>query len=93
MTPFSTIEALTRYTLEMLRMREFYNEQEDEMRPCDCISQDDVISKLDAAGISFNDCSITVSPLVVVLRNGPGQLTFNMKLFQRFCEWYLEDQK
>jgi len=62
------------------------------MRPCDCVSQYEARNKLSEQGIAYNDCSITVQPLVVVLTNGPGQLTINMKMFQRLAEWYLKDQ-
>ena len=62
------------------------------MRPCDCNSQWEVDNKLNEAGLSFNECSIRVEPLRVILENGPGRLIFPMRTFQRLCEWYLADQ-
>ncbi len=63
------------------------------MRPCDCISQDEMNRTLTEHGLRINEKSITVRPLRVVLENGPGTLVFPMETFQSFAEWYLEDQK
>ena len=62
------------------------------MRPCDCLSEYDVKNELNEQGISFNEKSITVIPLSVILKNGPGQISIPMKTFQAFAEWYLKDQ-
>lgn len=62
------------------------------MRPCDCKSMMDGNDNLSEMGLSFNNCSIEIQPLTVVLRHGPGELTIPMRIFQRFAEWYLEDQ-
>ena len=62
------------------------------MRPCDCISMQEVHDKLNEAGLRFNDCAIQVEPLRVVLTHGPATISFPMKTFQLLCEWYLRDQ-
>ena len=62
------------------------------LRPCDC--KDIATAKLlNEQGIGFNEDSFTIEPSVVILKVGHTQVKINMKLMQRFAEWYLEEQE
>lgn len=62
------------------------------MRPCDCKDNNDVRTELTEQGIAYNDSSIIVRPLSVILKVGPCWLRISQTMFKRFAEWYLEDQ-
>lgn len=61
------------------------------MKPCDCY---DSVSagKLQEQGLGFNEWSIIVKPLSVLISNSTTELRISQKLFKQFAEWYLEDQ-
>ena len=62
------------------------------MRPCDCKDQHTVDNELNEQGISYNDASIEVRPLSVVLCISPCTMKIPQVKFKRFAEWYLADQ-
>ena len=62
------------------------------MKPCDCY---DMITAdgLKEHGIGFNEWSITVQPLSVLISNRTTELRIPQNRFKAFAQWYLEDQK
>jgi len=65
---------------------------ESNMKPCDCKDQDTVDTELNEQGISFNNESIEVRPLSVILRAGACTMKISQVRFKTFAEWYLADQ-
>jgi len=61
------------------------------MRPCDCKDEYDVMD-LKEHGLQFNENSIEVKPLVVVLRVGGCSMKMPQKAFEKLAKWYFEDQ-
>ena len=62
------------------------------MKPCNCKSMDDV-SKMPESGISHNESGLLIVPPNVMITMPRIALKIPMKVFKRFAEWYLEDQK
>jgi len=62
------------------------------MKPCDCKSMVEAKEHLNEQGVSFNSDSLCIRPSVVILKMGHTEISIPMKRFQRFAEWYLEDQ-
>ena len=62
------------------------------MKPCDCKDSIDV-GKLDHDGLFFNNRGIKVKPNSVIISYGSCEMRIWMNDFQRFAEWYLEDQE
>jgi hypothetical protein len=62
------------------------------MKPCDCKDWNDV-SELMENGIAFNERSLLVSPLNVIIKTYGCQMSIPMETFKRFAMWYLEDQE
>jgi len=63
------------------------------MRPCNCKDMYEA-KKLNHQGISFNEYSITVKPMGVIIEVYPHyRIRLPMTIFKRFAKWYLEDQE
>lgn len=63
------------------------------MKPCNCKSIEEA-KQLNEQGIRFNNNSLTVIPNNVILKlENTIEIKINMKLFKRFAEWYLKEQK
>ena len=63
------------------------------MKPCDCKTTTEIKS-LREQTLRFNDESISVGNTGVLLIIYPHvEVRFSHKIFKRFAEWYLEDQK
>lgn len=63
------------------------------MKPCDCKDINDTITKLNEAGISFNEYGILVKPTTVEIKIPKATIIMPMKIFEKLARWYLEDQE
>jgi len=61
------------------------------MKPCDCYDSI-TADKLHTQGITYNEWSILVKPLSVLISNNTTELRIPQKRFKAFAEWYLKDQ-
>jgi len=62
------------------------------LKPCDCHDQV-TADKLNEQGIQHNDQGIFIKPGVVILEMGHTSIKINMKRFEMFARWYLEEQE
>ena len=63
------------------------------MKPCDCKTTTDIKS-LREQGLKYNDESIKADSTGIVLEIYPHfKARFSHRIFKRFAEWYLEDQR
>lgn len=61
------------------------------LRPADCTHQA-IANKLETQGVSINDRSISIEPNSVVLKTSDATLRIPMTVFEKFAQWYLEEQ-
>ncbi len=62
------------------------------VKPCDCEDKY-TASKLSEQGVGYNNCFLHLIPNSVVLRIGPCTVKVPQRIFKRFSEWYLRDQR
>lgn len=60
-----------------------------QIRPCDCPDMDTARRLEGGQGVSWNENSIHIEPLKVVLKLGHTTVTMPMSLFKKMAEWYL----